>query len=144
MFKKLRKKCKDPVYSRLLIEFRAVPYAGVSHVLEYRINPNQNLTYSREFKILGISFKIKLKYRPKWIRAERFMCTSISPEYDVYSDVHIMPIFIDTRSDLEFYKKKYETVGEFIRRALLMPSEIDLEEYRIERLNYLRRNTIWK
>ena len=143
MFKKLRKKCTDPVYSKLLIEFRAVPYSSDSHVLEYRIDPNQNLTYSKKFKVLGIPFKLKFRYASTWIRAERFMNRITSYMYDANDHIHIMPIFVDTKDALGSYKRKYKTIGEFLERELLRYSEKEFEEYNKERAKYLERKAIW-
>lgn len=144
MFDRLRKMCQDPIYSNLLIEFRAVPYASDSHVLEYRINPNQDLTYLKKFKILGISFKIKSRYRPMWTEAERFMNGLISYQYDVYDDIHIMPIFIQAKDELEFYKRRYRTIGEFMKTELLQYSEKQFREYQEDRDRYINNMRVWK
>lgn len=50
--------------NNLKIDLRAVPYSDTSHVLEYRINPNQDLTYYKEHSLLFglIKFKTKHKY----------------------------------------------------------------------------------
>ena len=144
MFDRLRKMCQDPIYSNLLIEFRAVPYASDSHVLEYRINPNQDLTYLKKFKILGISFKIKSRYRPMWTKAKRFMNGLTSYQYDVYDDIHIMPIFIRTKDDLEFYKRRYRTIGRFMKTELLQYSEKQFREYQEDRDRYINNMRVWK
>lgn len=144
MFDKLRKKCQDPIYSNLLIEFRAVPYVSNYHVLEYRINPNQDLTYLKKFKILGIPFKIKSRYIPIWTKAERFMNGVISYQYDAYDDVHIMPIFISTKNGLEYYKRRYRTMGEFMRVELLQYSEEQFRKYQESRDRYISNMTVWK
>ena len=47
----------------LKIEFCAVPYSS-EHVLQYRISPDQDLSYEEEKNILGL-FKIKLKKKFK-------------------------------------------------------------------------------
>ena len=54
----------------LKIEFRAVPYASGSRVLEYRISPEQDLTYYVEKSYLWglIKFKSKCKYDTGWKR----------------------------------------------------------------------------
>ena len=136
--------CQDPIYSNLLIEFRAVPYASDYHVLEYRINPNQDLTYLKKFKILGISLKIKSRYRPMWTEAERFMNGLTSYQYDVYDDIHIMPIFIHTKDELEFYKRRYRTIGEFMKTELLQYSEKQFREYQEDRDRYINNMKVWK
>ena len=144
MFDRLRKRCQDPIYSNLLIEFRAVPYASNSHVLEYIINPNQDLTYLKKFKILGISFKIKLRYIPMWTKAERFMNGLISYQYDAYDECHIMPIFVDTKGELEFYKRSYRTIGEFMKTELLQYSEKNFRAYQEDRDRYINNMIVWK
>ena len=36
-------------YKDLKIQFRAVSYAKTNHVLEYRVDPNQDLTYEKTY-----------------------------------------------------------------------------------------------
>jgi hypothetical protein len=52
----------------LKIEFKAVPYgsSGLYHRLMYRISPDQDLTYYKEYSFLGIKFKLKKKFDTSW------------------------------------------------------------------------------
>ena len=69
----------------LKIEFRAVPYASNSRVLEYRISSEQDLTYYVEKSYLWglIKFKCKRKYNTSWKRISIFKCGLTSHYYDI-------------------------------------------------------------
>lgn len=95
----------------LKIEFRAVPYASESKVLEYRISPNQDISYRTEVSFFGIKFKRKKKFKTNWHRPYEFVHIQYNPPDD---EEHCwIPIFIDNKSELESYKVEYKTVGDF-------------------------------
>ena len=54
----------------LKIQFRAVAYGHSNHVLEYRIDPNQDLTYEKTYGFWIFKFTIKRKFSTKQIRME--------------------------------------------------------------------------
>lgn len=97
----------------LKIEFRAVPYS-TSHVLEYRISPNQDLTYETEVNIFGL-FKIKLKrkYKTNWHQP----CTLVNyPSAYLYSKESgepYLPMFIRDKNEFKKIQSSFNTIGEF-------------------------------
>ena len=46
-------------YKDLKIQFRAVSYAKFNHVLEYRVDPNQNLTYEKTIGFWIFKFSVQ-------------------------------------------------------------------------------------
>ena len=83
----------------LKIEFRAVPYS-TSHVLEYRISPNQDLTYETEVNIFGL-FKIKLKrkYKTNWHQPTIITNYPSAYLYSKESGEIYLPFFIREKKD---------------------------------------------
>lgn len=130
----------------LKIDLRAVPYSDRSHVLEYRINPNQDLTYYKEHSLLFglIKFKTKHKYSTKWIQPVRFYNSLISYRYDENDSYsNNFPIFVNSKEALEKFKTMFQTYGEFIDWYL----EEDIKQrskYRKERKEYLESMGIWE
>lgn len=77
--------------NNLKIEFRAVPYS-TSHVLEFRISPDQDLNYEVEKSFFGIKYKKKNKYSTSWRQPTRFLnypSAYLYNEEDCY-----LPIFV--------------------------------------------------
>ena len=97
----------------LKIEFRAVPY-GVGHVLEYRISPNQNITYEAEINIFGL-FKIKItkKYNTSWHQPYWIVNWPGSERYSKESGEPYLPIVIHNKKELKDYQTRFNTCGEF-------------------------------
>jgi hypothetical protein len=99
----------------LKIEFRAVPYS-TSHVLEYRISPDQNLTYETEVSIFGL-FKIKLKkkYKTNWHQPCTLVNYPGAERYSKESGEPYLPMFIRDKKELKDYQTKFKTCGEFFK-----------------------------
>lgn len=130
-------------FPHLKIEFRAVPYSS-EHVLEYRISPDQDLTYYVEKSILGL-FKITLKrkFKPTWYQINMFRNYPGAYLYSKESGDTYLPIFIRDKSDLKWYKEKFKTVGEFLD---YVKGEDAVEEakWKVMRDKYLENNKIWE
>lgn len=122
----------------LKIEFRAVPYAMDSHVLEYRISPEQDLTYYKTISLFWdkVKFKIKRKYSTSWCRLEPFNCFAISEYYDINYYIHYCPIFCRTKEELNWYKENFDTIGKF-ENYIKNAEQIEINEYKIRRQQYL-------
>jgi len=97
----------------LKIEFRAVPYS-TSHVLEYRISPNQDLTYETEVNIFGL-FKIKLKrkYKTNWHQPCVLVNYPGSERYSKESVEPYLPMFIRDKDEFKKIQSTFKTIGEF-------------------------------
>ena len=128
--------------NNLKIEFRAVPYASSSHVLEYRISPDQDLIYEKHVSWLWglIKFKCKCKFSTNWQRAYQFLNY---PSAYLYDEGHnYLPIFIKDRKELEMFKFKYKTIGEFFAWRD-KEDKREKDEWQIEHTNYLEENKEW-
>ena len=129
----------------LKIEFRAVPFGSTgSHVLEFRISPNQDLRYYKEHHWFWglIKFGTVAKYSTKWVQPTIFRNTPSSYkniEEDSYNYLHI---FIRKKQDLEQFKNNYKTYGEFLKWY----NEEDQKEriaYRKSRAEYENEMGVW-
>ena len=122
----------------LKIEFRAVPYALERRVLEYRISPEQDLTYYVEKSYLWglIKFKRKCKYDTSWKSISVFECGLTSHYYDINKWLHYMPIFCDNQETLNWFKKTFETYGAF-ERYIVEREKPEIEKYWKNRNKYL-------
>lgn len=131
----------------LKIDLRAVPFgSGDSHVLEYRINPNQDLRYYKEHKWLWglIKFGTVHKYSTKWIQPVRFFNCLTSYRYnenDSFNNNH--PIFVDSKEALEKFKNMFQTYGQFMDWYLEEDCK-QRSEYWKERKEYLEKMCIWE
>lgn len=127
----------------LKIEFRAVLYAKRSRVLEYRISPNQDLVYYENVSYLWglIKFKRKKKYSTKWKRVQVFKCSYTSHYYDVNHWLNYMPIWCDNQETLDWYKRTFETFGDF-ERYLTEKEKWEYIKYWDMRTKYLERREI--
>ena len=99
----------------LNIEFRAIPYATHDHALQYRVDPNDKRNYYEEekTKLFGlIKYKIKKKYDEcYWKTVNIFVGWEDWAEYS--SHVNWQPIWIRNKEELEDFKRKYKTIGQF-------------------------------
>lgn len=128
----------------LKIEFRAVPYASDStHVLEYRISPDQDLTYYENVSWLWglIKFKRKRKFSTEWVRAEQFLNYPSAYLYEEYHNY--LPIFIRKRNDLELYKYNCKTIGDFYDMIDKNDAK-EKAEWSKERNAHLNNKGIWE
>ena len=129
-------------FPSLKVEFRAVPYAS-SHVIEYRISPEQDVTYFQEVSFLWIfKFKVKRKFDTSWKQPQLFRCTLTSKYYPENDTVNYMPLFIYKKEDLDEYVRKYKTIGEWFEWMDKI-EETEKAKYQNERAEYLEQSTTW-
>lgn len=115
----------------LKIEFRAVPYAHEEHVLEYRISPDQDITYYKEKRLFGI-----FKYSTSWQEIKVFECGLTSHYYDVDKWLNYMPIWCNGQDTLNWFKRTFETFGAF-EKYISEREKPELERYWRNRKKYL-------
>ena len=126
------------IYNKdLKIEFRAVPYS-TSHVLEYRISPDQDLTYKTEVSIFGL-FKIKLKrkYKTNWHQPYIFTNWPGSERYSKESGEPYLPMFVRDKNEFKKIQSAFKTIGEFF-------DYVNKEEAKEEAEWQKARNEYWK
>lgn len=128
--------------NNLKIEFRAVPYSR-SHVLEYRISPNQDLNYKKEYSIFGFRFTFKRKFKTNWHQPFYFKNRMTSYLYDKNDSFNYFPLFIDSKYELETFKEKFKTIGQFIS-YFDEKEKRELHNWSIERNKYLNNCGIWE
>ena len=133
----------------LKIQLRAVCYGSRSHVLEYRIDPNQDITYEevpnsffgRLLKKIGWSF-IKV-FDTSWHQPQVFLNSLIMEENDFEDDYNWGPIWCDSKTTLEFFKGKFKTYGD-LREYLEKDYNESYKKWKVERDKYLKdRETIY-
>lgn len=124
-------------YKDLKIQFRAVSFAKTNHVLEYRVDPNQDLTYYKECSFLGFHWKIKKKYKTDWIQPEHYWnhCTAKFYTKDDWNNWG--PYFIENHESLDWYKNNFKTIEEFLKYHNDYSNK-EYEEWKIDRANYLK------
>ena len=115
----------------LKIEFRAVPYAHEEHVLEYRISPDQDITYYKEKRLFGI-----FKYSTSWQEIKVFECGLTSHYYDVDKWLNYMPIWCNGQDTLNWFKRTFQTLGAF-EKYIAEREKPELERYWRNRKKYL-------
>ena len=128
-------------YNRnLKIEFRAVPYSSTFHVLEFRISPDQDLNFEVEKSFFSIKYKKKNKYSTSWRQPMRFLNYPSAYLFD--EENCYLPIFVRTRKDLENFKSKYKTIGEFFD-WIDRENKREKNEWQTEQANYAKEHTDW-
>lgn len=127
----------------LYVEFRAVPYGLTGkHVLEYRISPDQDLTYEKTISFLGIKVNIKKKFKTNWHKATKFVnWPGLSDKYYDKSEGYL-PIFIDTKTYLAWFKNNFHTIGSFFKYIEEEDAK-ELAKYEKERKEFLENDSIW-
>lgn len=131
----------------LKIQLRAVPYANYSKVLEYRIDPNQNITYEKEslnfferiLKKLG--FKFIRKYNVGWKQPRKFSNPLTMELYDFRDDFNWGPIWCDNQDSLDYYKRMFKTYKD-LQDYLTEVNTKGYENWKKARTEYLNRNKI--
>lgn len=126
----------------LEIEFRAVPYGG-KHVLEYRISPDQDITYKKTFKFLCIEFNIKKKFNTNWYKACEFLNWPGLSNSSWDKSEGYLPLFIHKKSDLVWYKYTFHTIGDFFKYIEEKDAK-EMAEFEKEREEFINKNKIWK
>lgn len=130
-------------YKDLKIQFRAVYFYNDLHVLEYRIDPEQDLRYYKEHKWLCglIKFGTVAKYSTKWIRPKHYWnnCTAKYHNEDDWNNYgHYL---IKNQKDLDWYKNNFKTIGEFLKYHNDYSNK-EYAEWKIDRENYLKSKEI--
>lgn len=108
----------------LKIQFRAVRYGLTdTRVLQYRIDPEQDLSYTTQVKYLFglIKFNVKKKYSTEWHTPEYFIGTEVDESKSHY--LNWRPFWIKSQEDLDSFKKKYKTFGEFEKHISQLSAE---------------------
>ena len=121
----------------LKIQFRAVPFTNSTLVLEWRVDPNQNLSYIDEYKFLWLFKRTRTKhYDTDWHEPIRFLNHSTAKYYekDYYLNWH--HFFIENQKELDWYKDQFKTVGEFYDYQQKI-NDKEIKEWEIDRSNYL-------
>jgi hypothetical protein len=126
----------------LKIQFRAVPYTSDSHVLEWRVNPEQDLTYYTYHKFLFFRWRKKHQYDTEWHQPRRFCNHSTARYYDENDYANWFPYWIENQCGLDWYKNNFKTLGEFFK---YQDEDIAIEKdkWRLERANYLANHKIF-
>lgn len=123
----------------LKIEFRAVPYVHETKVLEYRISPEQDLTYYDDVNLLWglIKFKRKKKYSTKWKQVQEFHCSFLSQYNDVYHWLNYVPIWCNNQETLNWFKRTFETYGAF-EKYVADRERAEYEKYWLRREKHIK------
>lgn len=123
----------------LRIQFRGIQYGNISHVLQYRIDPEDDRNgYIETKKYLFGLFKrdIPKKYSCNWITVRIF---GGSLDFaDEYNELNYKPIWIKNKDDVKFYKDRFNTIGQF-EEYLDKKSDENYKRYKINRDAYLKR-----
>lgn len=94
----------------LKIEFRAVPFSNY-HALQYRISPDQDLTYEIEKSFLGFKYTKKRKYDTSWKDIYKFLNYPGAYKYD--EDSCWIHYLLKDYKEFNEIKNSYHTYGEF-------------------------------
>ena len=126
-------------YDDLKIQFRAVSYAKTNHVLEYRVDPNQDLRYFKEYKWFWglIKWGTIAKYSTEWIQPKHYWnhCTAKYNTEDSWNNWG--PYFIENQKELDWYKNNFKTIGEFLKYHNDYSNK-EYEDWKIDRANYFK------
>ena len=126
----------------LKIQLRSVPYASYSHVLEYRIDPNQDITYEavpNNFfgKLLKkIGWKFIKTFDTSWHQPQVFMNWVSMALYEFDDSFNWGPIWCDSKNTLENFKRQFVTYGD-LRRYIEEKTNESYKRWKIERDKYL-------
>ena len=124
----------------LKIELKAPQFLGSTHQLMYRISPDQDLTYYKEYSFLGIKFKIKRKYSTKWHEAYKYLN---HPSAYLYPEKPINPVlFLNIKEFLE-WKNECKTMGDFFNKLNAIDKK-ELAAWEKDRKEYLENCADWK
>lgn len=123
----------------LKIELRAVPVAEHSWKLEYRVSPDQDITYEVDHNWLFglIHFKTKRKYLVMWEEVKYIYYHSHSYLYDINNPNHIrMTVMLKNKEEFDKYKESCHTIGD-LKKAISDIERASLETYWKKRRTYL-------
>lgn len=124
----------------LKIELKAVLYGpGIYHHLMYRISPDQDLTYYKEYSILGFKFKLKKKFSTKWRGAYKYLNY---PSAYLYEEEPVQPVLLKCDSEFFEWKRSCSTMKDFFDKLGAIDNK-ELAEWRRDREEFLNNNKIW-
>jgi hypothetical protein len=125
----------------LKIEFKAVPYGstGIYRRLMYRISPDQDLTYYKEYSFLGIKFKRKKKFDTSWQKGWQYLTWSESCGSEPEPTTN--PILFNEKSIFEDWKR-CKTMGEYFEK-LDKINEKEIIKWKESRKKYLSQEGDW-
>lgn len=125
----------------LKIEFKAVPYGsiGTYRRLMYRISPEQDLTYYKEYSFLGIKFKLKKTFDTSWQKGWQYLTWGASCGCE--DEPTTNPILFNTKSEFEDWKR-CQTMGEYFEK-LDKINEKEINEWKEVREKYLSQEGEW-
>ena len=133
----------------LKIELRAIPYASYSHVLEWRISPDQDLKYSEdeiEKSLFGLVKKLVNKFKEYdnlWHKPRLFADSLTMELHEFDHEFNWGPIWCENKQQLEYYKQKFKTYGD-IRKYIEDHTDKSYKKWKAAREAYLnRRKTIY-
>ena len=121
-------------YDKFKIQLRAVFYGSNSHVLEYRIDPRQEIASIGVSKLRWLFIKL---FKTEWHRPYKFFGHSTMEYYQFYDDFNWGPIFCDTKNELEHYKNMFKTYGD-LRKYIEKKKISGYEEWSVKRKQYLK------
>lgn len=124
----------------LKVELKATPFTRTSHQLMYRISPDQDLTYYKEYSFLGIKFKIKRKYSTKWHEAYQYLNY---PSAYLYSEEPVNPVLFHNIKEFLEWKNECKTMGDFFNKLDAIDQK-ELNEWKMARKKYLENCGDWK
>ena len=128
----------------LKIELRAVPYSPYSHVLEWRISPNQDLKYlDDEIEKSWFGFVKKLvhkvrKYNTFWHQPRLFAAPLTMDLYEFNYEFNWGPMWCENKQQLEYYKQKFKTYGD-IRKYIEDHTNKSYKKWKAAREAYLNK-----
>ena len=123
----------------LKIQFRGIHYTGKSHVLQYRIDPDdERNTYIKTKKYLFglIKRDVPMSYPCNWITVNIFNGHCDDEDEGYY--LNYGPIWINSQKDVNFYKDRFKTIGQF-EDYIKNTAEKNYETYKTNRAAYLKK-----
>ena len=130
---------------KLKIQLRAVPFASYSRALEYRIDPEQELTYEKEpsnffERILKkFGFKLIRTYNTSWKQPRQFSNPLTMELYDFRDDFNWGPIWCDNQDSLDYYKRMFKTYKD-LQDYLTEVNTKGYENWKKARTEYLNKH----
>ena len=122
----------------LKIQFRGIHYTGKSHVLQYRIDPDdERNTYIKTKKYLFglIKLDVLMSYACKWITVIIFK--GYYDNADEYSYLNYGPILVNSKKDVDLYRDRVKTIGQF-EDYIKNKEAKNYEKYKANREAYLK------
>ena len=122
----------------LKIQFRGIHYTGKSHVLQYRIDPDdERNTYIKTKKYLFglIKLDVLMSYPCKWITVNIFKGNY--DKADEYSYLNYGPIWVNSKKDVNLYRDRFKTIGQF-EDYIKNKKAKNYEKYKANREAYLK------